>query len=454
MDEASGSAKILIVDNEANARRVLQVIIEGEGHDTVQAMDYQSAFSSLRSENVDVIVTDMKLPDKSGLDLFEFAKQHHPDVPVIFLTAYGSVESAVEAMTCGAFYYFIKPPDYAIFKGILSRALEQRRLKKELELLKFRLEESQSVPRLVGKHHSLRKIHQLIEAVKDSDSNVLLTGETGTGKDVVARRIHYLSARRNQKFVPVNCAAIPDNLLEAELFGSEKGAFSGAVSLRIGKIEEANGGTLFLDEIGELDAGLCAKLLRALQEKEVERLGSNRRIKVDFRLISSTNRDLLSEVEAGLFREDLYYRINVVQIHLPPLRERRDDIPLLVMAFLREYCAKENKFLEFTSESMRALCSYPWPGNIRQLKNVIERTVVLTGGSKIRINDLPGEVFSETGVHSTLPISGQTLKDLEASAVRIALEKSRGNKSRAAEMLGISRKSLYKKMRDYRIHDQ
>lgn len=451
MAESLIASRILLVDEEANARRVLQAIVEGEGYVTVQAKDYTGAVSSLQAEKIDVIITDMKLPDKSGLDLFLFAKQHYPDVPVIFITAYGSVESAVEAMTCGAFYYFIKPPDYAIFKGILARALEQRRLKNELELLRYRFEDSQTIPSLIGKNHSLLKIHQLIDAVKDSGSNVLLSGETGTGKDVVARRIHFLSARRNQNFVPVNCAAIPDNLLESELFGSEKGAFSGAVGRRIGKIEDANGGTLFLDEIGEMDASLCAKLLRALQEKEIERLGSNKRIKVDFRLISSSNRDLLAEVKAGLFREDLYYRINVVEIHLPTLRERSDDVPLLAMAFLRESCAKENKTLELTPEAMRALCSYSWPGNIRQLKNVIERTVVLTGGSKIHIRDLPGEVFLKTDDHAMMPIFGQTLKELEALAVRIALEKSAGNITRAADVLGISRKCLYKKIRDYGI---
>jgi len=453
MGGQTNTSKILIVDNEANARRVLQAIIEGEGYRTAQAGDYNSAIALIQSGEIDVIVTDVKLPDKSGLELFDFVKLQSPDVPVIFLTAFGSVESAVEAMTCGAFYYFIKPPDYAIFKGILSRALEQRRLKKELELLRLRLEDSQSVPTLVGKNPVIRKIHHLIDAVKDSDSSVLLTGETGTGKDVVARRIHSLGSRRSRNFVPLNCAAIPDNLLEAELFGYEKGAFSGAVGRRIGKIEEADGGTLFLDEIGEMDAVLCAKLLRALQEKEIERLGSNRRIKVDFRLISSTNRDLLGEVKAGLFREDLYYRINVVEIHMPTLRERGDDIPLLAMAFLRESCVKENKVLEMAPEAMRALCSYPWPGNVRQLKNVVERTVVLTAGPKIGLRDLPGEVFSKTGVYSTLPISGQTLKELESSAVRGALERSGGNKTRASDILGISRKSLYKKMRDFGISE-
>jgi two-component system response regulator HydG len=451
MEDHLLAAKILIVDNEANARRVLQAIVEAAGHQTVLADDYESAVSLMQNEEVGVVVTDVKLPDKSGLDLFEFVKQHHPDIPVIFLTAFGSVESAVEAMTCGAFYYFIKPPDYAIFKGILSRALEQRRLKKELEMLRFRLEDSQAVPSLIGKNPAVRKLHHLIDVVKDSDSSVLLTGETGTGKDVVARRIHFLGARRNRNFVPLNCAAIPDNLLESELFGSEKGAFSGAVGRRIGKIEDADGGTLFLDEIGEMDQALCAKLLRALQEKEIERLGSNRRIKVDFRLISSTNRDLFAEVRAGLFREDLYYRINVVEINMPPLRERCDDIPLLAVAFLRESCAKENKLLEFAPEAMRALCAFSWPGNIRQLRNVVERTVVLCGGPKIRVSDLPGEVFSQTGGSSSLPIAGQTLKELEASAVRSALERSSGNKSRAAALLGISRKALYKKIQDYGI---
>jgi len=451
MDNQLFESKVLIVDPEANARRVLQAIIEGEGYATVLAEDYESALSLLASEEVGVVVTDVKLRDKSGFDLFGYVKQHHADVSVIFLTAFGSVESAVEAMTCGAFYYFIKPPDYPIFKGILSRALEQRHLKKELELLRIRLEDNQSVPPMIGNNPSIRKIHHLIDIVKDTDSSVLLTGETGTGKDVVARRLHFLGARRTEKFVPLNCAAIPDNLLEAELFGSEKGAFSGSVDRRIGKLEEADGGTLFLDEIGEMDQALCAKLLRALQEKEIERLGSNRRIKVNFRLISSTNRDLASEVRSGLFREDLYYRINVVEIQMPPLRERQDDIPHLAVAFLRESCARENKLLEFDPGAMRALCAYSWPGNIRQLKNVVERTVVLCAGPKISLKDLPGELFSKTGDYSSLPVFSQTLKDIEADAVRRALERFSGNKSRAADQLGISRKALYKKIRDYDI---
>lgn len=451
MGDPEGKPKILIVDNEINARRVLQVILEREGYEILQAVDYESALQNMRSGDPDTIITDLRMPGKSGLEVFEFAKNNYPDVPVIFLTAFGSVESAVEAMTRGAFYYFIKPPDYAILKGIVARSVEQRRLRRELESLRLQLSDNQAIPSLVGKNHLVRKIQEIIDAVKDSDSSVLLTGETGTGKEVIARRIHYTGDRRDRSFVAVNCAAIPATLLESELFGYEKGAFTGASSRRIGKIEEAAGGTLFLDEIGEMELALCAKLLRALQEKEIERLGSNRKIKVDFRLISSTNRDLLSEVRAGLFREDIYYRINVVEIRVPPLRERKDDIPLLASAFLKESCAKEGKVLDITPDAMKVLCSYPWPGNVRQLKNSIERTVVLAPRRNIGVESLPEDILSFAGLPQELPVSGKTLKNLEETAVREALQKARGNKARASRLLGISRKCLYKKIRDYAI---
>jgi two-component system response regulator HydG len=448
MENLPFQGKVLVVDDEINARRVLQVILERERYEICQAFDFDSAVEQLRVEDPDVVITDMKMPGKGGLEVFEFVKQHHPEIPVIFLTAFGSVEAAVEAMTRGAFYYFIKPPNYSILKGILARAVEQRQLKRELETLRRRLEETEIVPQLIGNNVALRRITELIDAVKDSDSSVLVTGETGTGKEVISRRIHYTGNRQKKPFVAVNCAAIPSSLLESELFGYEKGAFTGAEKRRIGKIEEADGGTLFLDEIGEIGPGVGAKLLRVLQEKEVERLGGNKRVKVDFRLISSTNRDLQAEVAAGSFREDLYYRLNVVQIKVPPLRERRDDIPLMVMTFLRQTCAKEGKPLEIDAGAIKALSRYSWPGNIRQLKNVIEQTVVLTSGRVIRAADLPEQIVSGEALSSMRPAGETTMKALQESAVREALVQARGNKSRAAQALGISRKALYKKLKD------
>lgn len=451
MERKPQDAKILIVDDELNARRVLEAILGGDGYQIVLASDYDSAVERIASEDLDAVITDMKMPGKSGIEVFRFVKEHFPDIPVIFLTAYGSVESAVEAMTLGAFYYFIKPPDYPSLKGILARAVEQRHLKRELEMLRRRLHGDDKAPALIGKHPSIRRILEIIDAVKNSDSAVLVTGETGTGKEIVSRRIHYTGNRSNKPFVVVNCAAIPSNLLESELFGYEKGAFTGAVSRHVGKLEEAQGGTLFLDEIGEMELGLQAKLLRVLQDKEVERLGSNKKVKVDFRLISSTNRDLSVEVENGRFREDLFYRLNVVQINVPPLRERPEDIPFLVHAFLQDFCAKEGKMLEISNDALKALCQYSWPGNIRQLKNTIERTVVLARGKEIRCDDLPDQLCIREDQNLTITANGQTLKDLQESAIRESLARAEGNKSKAAKMLGISRKALYKKIRDFQI---
>jgi transcriptional regulator with PAS, ATPase and Fis domain len=293
------------------------------------------------------------------------------------------------------------------------------------------------------------KIFDAIDAVKDSASSVLVYGETGTGKELIAKALHYSSAKRDKPFIAVNCAAIPRELLESELFGFEKGAFTGAVTRRIGKIEEASGGTLFFDEIGELELGLQAKLLRVLQENEIERLGSNKKIKVYFRLISSTNRDLKKVVESNNFREDLFYRINVIQLNLPPLRERSPDIPLLVAEFVKEFCIRERKALTVSDEVMKALQAYHWPGNIRQLKNVIERAVVLSKGRMITMKELPEEFLSQQEHHETF--SKKTLKDLESQAIKDALRECKGNKSKAAKVLGISRKAFYKRLREFHL---
>lgn len=444
----NSTGQVLLVDDEMNALKVLSAILKEEGYDIFQAQDVASAQKVLELTEIDTVITDLKMPGQDGMHLFEHISDRYPDVPVIFLTAYGSVDSAVQAITQGAFYYFIKPPDYHKLKSILGRAVEQHRLKKEIETLKSKLELGQQTERIIGKTPEMLRIFETVNAVKDSVSSVLICGETGTGKEAIARSLHYQSIRKGKPFIAVNCAAMPGGLLESELFGYEKGAFTGASSRRIGRFEEAADGTIFLDEIGELEMALQAKLLRVLQEKGIERLGSNREIRVNFRLICSTNRDLSREIKSGNFREDLYYRVNVVRVNLPPLRERKDDIPLLTSSFLKEYCVRENKSLEISSDVMELFQLYHWPGNIRQLKNVIERAAVLTKGSSITVRELSDEVRQFALGRAVAGSAIKPLRELEEAAIRSALLVCRGNKSRVAEMLGISRKLLYKRLRE------
>ncbi len=440
--------RVLIVDDEINAIKVLSAIISDAGYKVITSLTVEKAIKIIPQKDIDVVITDLKMPGKDGMQLFEYIAENHPDIPVIFLTAYGTVESAVYAMTRGAFYYFIKPPDYLKLKSMLAKALEQRFLKKEIEILRKRLSAEENHGTIIANHPKMLKILDTIEAIKNSASSVLIFGETGTGKELIAKTLHCTSVRRDKPFIAVNCAAIPRELMESELFGSEKGAFTGAYSRRIGKVEEASGGTLFLDEIGELELALQAKLLRVLQENEIERLGSNKKIKVNFRLISSTNRDLKKAVESGNFREDLFYRINVIQLDLPPLREKAADIPLLVSAFVKEFCIREKKTLTVSDEVMEIFQNCNWPGNTRQLKNVIERAVVLAKGDMITLKELPEE-FTLKGKTET-PLN-KTLKDLEIQAIKNALNECEGNKSKSAKMLGISRKAFYKRLKECQL---
>ena len=445
----TNSGKILLVDDEPNAIKVLSAILSDAGYDVIESQNGEKAIKMISKKDVDVVITDLKMPGTDGMQLFDYLIENYPDVPVIFLTAYGTVETAVNAMTRGAFYYFIKPPDYLQLKSIIAKAVEQRSLKRELEILKKRLSGEETHIRIIGNTPPMLKLFDAIEAVKDSASSVLIYGETGTGKELVARTLHYSSTRKDKPFTVVNCAAIPRELMESELFGYEKGAFTGAVTRRIGKIEEASSGTLFFDEIGELELSLQAKLLRVLQESEIERLGSNKKIKVNFRLISSTNRDLKKMVESNTFREDLFYRVNVIQLNLPPLRERFMDIPLLVAEFVKEFCVRERKALTVSDDVMKIFQSYHWPGNVRQLKNVIERAVVLVKGKMITLKELPEEFLSLQD--HTESFSKKTLKDLEIQAVKDALRECKGNKSKAAKALGISRKAFYKRLREFQL---
>jgi DNA-binding NtrC family response regulator len=436
--------KVLIVDDEPNAVKVLSAILSEYGHTVVGSFDADSAIKSITKEDVDVVVTDLKMPGKDGMQLLDYIKENLPDVPVIFLTAYGSVETAVHAVTHGAFYYFIKPPDYHKLTSIISRAIEQRRLKREVDLLRKMLEAGDR-HRIIGSTPKMRKLLETVDAIKNSASSILICGDTGTGKEMIAKNLHNKSSRSKFPFVAVNCAAIPRELMEAELFGCEKGAFTGAVSMRTGRFEEASEGTVFLDEIGELDLSLQAKLLRVLEEREIVRLGSNKPLKVNFKLISSTNRDLRKEVEAGNFREDLYYRINVVQLTVPPLAERKNDIPLLISEFVKEFCIREGKTLDVSDDVMTILKSYSWPGNIRQLKNVIERAVILAKGDKITRSELTDEFISYRSIEIE-PSGVKSMKEVQIQAIKDALMDCKGNKSKAAKQLGISRKAFYKRL--------
>jgi DNA-binding NtrC family response regulator len=444
-----GKGNLLIVDDEPNALRVLSAILGNASYNVFNADSVDRAVELISTERIDVVITDLKMPEKDGMDLFNYLNSNSPDIPVIFLTAFGTVDSAVTAMAKGSFYYFIKPPDYMKLKAILDKALEQRRLKSEIAELRNQLESTYRFVNIIGKSPNMEKVFRRVEDIKDSSTNVLILGETGTGKELLARAIHYTSHRHYKPFVAVNCAAVPRELLESEFFGHEKGSFTGAVSRRIGKFEEASKGTLFLDEIGELDLSLQAKILRSIQEKEIERIGGNKKIKIDIRLIASTNRELKKEVQQKNFREDLYYRLNVVQIKLPPLRERKSDIPLLVTHFIDKFSQRENKSVSSISpEVMEILLGYSWQGNLRELENVIERAVVLTKSNVINVKDIPGEIRKSVKTNISVD-SLKPLREQEIDTVVYAINACNGNKSRAAQILGITRKVLYSRLRKY-----
>ncbi len=442
-------SNILIIDDELNARKVLSAILEEGPYRIFQGDGVDRAIEIIASEDIDTVITDLKMPGKDGLYLFNYLKSNYPDIPLIFLTAFGTVDSAVTAITEGAFFYFIKPPDYVKLKAILNKAVEQKKLKSEIANLRSQLESTYRFSNIIGKSPSMENVFRMVETIKDSSSNILITGETGTGKELLASAIHFTSKRHYKPFVPINCAAIPRELLEAELFGYEKGAFTGAVSRRIGKFEEASTGTLFLDEIGELDISLQAKLLRAIQEKEIERIGGSKKIKIDIRLLASTNRDLAKEVKLKRFRPDLYYRLNVVQIVLPPLRERESDVPLLVTHFIDKFAQRENKRVSGVSpDVMNTLLAYSWPGNLRELENIIERAVVLTRNEVIGPRSIPVEIKKAAKNKWAASDSLKSLKDLELEAILHAIETFNGNKSRAAQALGITRKVLYARLKE------
>jgi DNA-binding NtrC family response regulator len=441
---------ILVVDDEKNIRDGLSEFLSLEGYETSQAHDGNDAVKRIDKGDIDLVVTDLRMPGMSGEELLKYTVSHYPTVPVIVLTGHGTVENAVTAMRDGAYDFITKPLNLEHLALMVKRALKGR----ETELKNLKLMEEVESKRLfsamIGQSPQMKRVFELAHKVATTKASVLITGESGVGKELVADAIHALSPRKDGPFVKVHCAALAESLLESELFGHEKGSFTGASARKRGRFELANEGSLFLDEIGEIDQNLQIKILRVLQEKKFERVGGEETLEVDVRIIAATNRDLKAEIEKGNFREDLYYRLNVINIHVPPLRERKDDIPLLAAAFLKESSAENGKSLEgFDAKARTALYAHPWPGNVRELRNAIESAVVMSKGPLVGLEDLPPSVQSrDDKAYVRVPL-GSSMAEAERIMIRETLEANAGNKSRTAEILGIGRKTLYEKLDQY-----
>jgi two-component system NtrC family response regulator len=455
----NGQTHILVIDDEKNYLLVLETLLTDAGYTVTALSDPESALAFLEDSEVDVVVTDMKMPRISGREVLEHVRKSYPHVPVLIMTAFGSIESAVEVMKSGAFDYITKPFSNDELLLSLKNAAELARAHRRYRLLHENLEERYGLHQIIGRSKGLRSVLAMVDRAAPSRSSVLITGESGTGKELVARAIHFASPRKKGPFVGVNCMALSPGVLESELFGHEKGSFTGAVAMRRGRFELADGGTLFLDEIGELSNDMQVRLLRVLQERKFERVGGSEEIGVDIRVVTATNKDLQAEVEAGNFREDLYYRLNVVHLSLPPLRERREDIPLLAAHFM-EKMVRDNGLSPkvFTPEALDFLCGYEWPGNIRQLENTVERCMVMAPSDAIEVQDLPQEIRDEeTQLKSAadlLPVAlnlADTMDKLEAALVRRALARADFVQVKAAELLGISKSLLQYKLRKYGI---
>jgi DNA-binding NtrC family response regulator len=445
---------VLFVDDEPQLRGVMAERLGDHGFDVVEAESGERALELLDQFAFDIVITDLRLPGIDGTQVIDAARERYPGIIVIVITGFGTVKDAVNAIKRGVSDYIEKPFQFDELTHVLEKAIEQRRLTAENAYLRSQLEERYKFGGILGRSRPMQKLFQLLETVSRSNSTILVTGETGTGKEVVARAIHHNSPRRANRFVALNCSAIPEALLEAELFGHVRGAFTGAIGARQGRFEQAHKGTLFLDEVGTMSTALQMKLLRALQEREFERVGDNQTVKVDVRVIAATNSELARMVAEGSFREDLYYRLNVIPVHLPPLRDRRDDIPVLAQHFLEKFAPGQQ--IQISQGAMRVLMAYPWPGNVRQLENAIERAVTLGGGrTEIDVIDLPPEIQDVPQPMSTpfveFPEEGLDLPayltSIERDLIQRSLERTGGNRNRAAELLRIKRTTLVEKLK-------
>lgn len=447
---------ILVIDDEAAQRDVLTGYLKKKGYTILSASSGKEGIEFTKSHPVDIILSDFKMPDLNGIEVLEQVKKINPEISFVIVTAYGTVENAVKAMRLGAFDYISKPVDLDELDLMIERIIEHKNLKSENQLLKTQLQEKYKISSIVSQSQKMEEVINVAARVSDSKANVLITGENGTGKEVLAKAIHYISPRKDAAFVAVNVPALTETLLESELFGHEKGAFTGADKMKKGRFEIAHGGTIFLDEVGDIPQSIQVKLLRVLQEHQFERVGGTEKIEVDVRIIAATNKDLEQKIKDGTFREDLYYRLNVVSIKIPPLRERREDILPMIENFIDKYC-KENKKdkLEISKEAADVLMKYNYPGNVRELENIVERAVVLTRVKVITLNDLPMNIkgFKE---EKTLPVFGEgnlteQVEALEKQLIFDALQESGGNQTKAGKLLGLTERNLRYKLKKYNI---
>lgn len=441
---------VLIIDDEKNIRTGLAAALEMDGYHVELASDGEAGLKIVSRGDIDLIITDLRMPGVSGEEVLAKVTAESPGLPVIVLTGHGSIDSAVDAMRRGAYDFLTKPLNLDRLSLIVKRALQTRELSLRHRELQEELDGNKSFESIIGKSTEMQKIFQTLKRVAPSKASVLITGESGVGKELIANALHNLSPRRENPLVKVHCAALSENLLESELFGHEKGAFTGAVSRKRGRFELAHGGSIFLDEIGEIDQNVQIKILRVLQDKRFERVGGEETVESDVRIIAATNRDLEKEIANGNFREDLYYRLNVVHIHVPPLRERKDDIPLLVSSFLKEFASENGKTVtSIDSRARSALYKYDWPGNIRQLRNCMESAVVMSSGDTITLDDLPPTISQNTAIDTVQIPAGLSLADAEKIFIQQSLAVNRGNKSKTAQTLGIGRKTLHRKLEEY-----
>lgn len=439
---------LLIIDDEKNYLLVLKELLGEEGYEVITAQSGTEALNVFQEAEIDLVITDMKMPGMSGMELLKILKERNYHLPVIMMTAFGTVEKAVEAMKKGAYDYILKPFDNEILKTTVAKALAMGNVIKENRLLSQELKDKFGPTNLIGNSYPMRQVRELIAKVAGTKATVLISGDSGTGKELVARAIHYNSPRKDKPLISVNCSALTETLLESELFGHEKGAFTGAVAQRKGRFESADGGTLFLDEVGEMSPSVQVTLLRVLQNREFERVGGNKTIKVDVRVIAASNKDLMEEITKGHFREDLYYRLNVVHIEVPPLRDRKEDLPILIRYFLERFSREMNKkeVPTLAPEVLGALLGYDWPGNIRELENLLERAVILSSGPVIHLEDLPFTTIIPSGAKLN-----EVLELIEKKMISQAMVLAGNVQAHAAELLGIEKNLLKYKMKKYAL---
>jgi DNA-binding NtrC family response regulator len=448
--------KILIVDDEKNMCQYLSIMLRKEGYEVKTAHSGKKALQEIRDGNFDVVLTDIKMEGMDGIELLRAVKEQHPTIPVIIMTAYATQKTAIEALNSGAYYYLIKRAKNEEIKMVIRSALDMHKVKTENVYLKKQLKKKEDFKEIIGKSEEIQAVFNLVNKVADTDSTILIGGESGTGKELIAKAIHYRSGRAGQPFVSINCGALPENLLESELFGHVKGSFTGAIRDKDGMFKVASGGTFFLDEVGETTLAIQVKLLRVLQEREIIPVGGTAPIKVDVRLIAATNSDLEKAVKEERFRADLYYRLNVIPVLIPPLRDRRDDIPLLVDHFLRLAGDRTGRRKSISKVSMDLLCAYDWPGNVRELENVIERAVILQEGDEITPENLPVKVCNHLSERRRVVMdeAQMTLDELEKEYLVSVLEETGWQKKKATAILGINASTLYRKIQRYGLSQE